>query len=208
MAKQAAGVTDALLVCAKEEFLEKGYENASLRNIAQRSRTSTTSIYTRFGDKEGLYHALVDPVVSGAIKWAQGAQDGFDQKPASEKHDVMDYSQDKMGGFLSYIYGHFDEFRLLINCPTTHSFEALLHQLVEMEVKYTVRYLQAIGHSSLDDGSLSRELFHILSSAFYEGIFEVVRHNMPIESARRYVQQIQRFHQVGWADLLNISMEG
>lgn len=49
MAKQIEGVYDAVLACAKEEFLDKGYQEASLRTIAQKAGTSTGSIYTRFG---------------------------------------------------------------------------------------------------------------------------------------------------------------
>ena len=51
MAKQKAGVYDKVLECAKEEFLSKGFLDASLRTIAQAAETSTGSIYTRFGDK-------------------------------------------------------------------------------------------------------------------------------------------------------------
>ena len=51
MAKQIEGVYEAVLACAKKEFLEKGYTDASLRTIAQEAGTSTSSIYTRFKDK-------------------------------------------------------------------------------------------------------------------------------------------------------------
>ena len=59
MAKQKAGVYDKVLECAKEEFLSKGFLDASLRTIAQAADTSTGSIYTRFGDKEGLFRATL-----------------------------------------------------------------------------------------------------------------------------------------------------
>lgn len=51
MARQIEGVYEAVLRCAEEEFLAKGYKDASLRTIAERAGTSTGSIYTRFGDK-------------------------------------------------------------------------------------------------------------------------------------------------------------
>ena len=63
MAKQKPGVYDRVLECAKDEFLSKGFLDASLRAIAQEAGTSTCSIYTRFGDKEGLFRAIVEPVV-------------------------------------------------------------------------------------------------------------------------------------------------
>ena len=46
MAKQKVGVYDKVLECAKEEFLSRGFLDASLRSIAQAADTSTGSIYT------------------------------------------------------------------------------------------------------------------------------------------------------------------
>ena len=40
MAKRVEGMTDRLLKAAREEFLEKGYERASLRDIAARATSS------------------------------------------------------------------------------------------------------------------------------------------------------------------------
>ena len=59
MTKPIEGVSERILVCAREEFLEKGYSEASLRTIAAKADTTTGSIYSRFGDKEGLFCAIV-----------------------------------------------------------------------------------------------------------------------------------------------------
>ena len=37
MTKQIEGVSEKILACAKEEFLEKGYSEASLRTIAAKA---------------------------------------------------------------------------------------------------------------------------------------------------------------------------
>ena len=60
MAKQIEGVAERILAAAKEEFLDKGYVDASLRTIAAAAETSTNSIYVRFGDKEGLLYLAME----------------------------------------------------------------------------------------------------------------------------------------------------
>ena len=50
MAKRVAGVTEKLMECAKEEFLANGYENASLRIIAEKAGSSKGAIYIRYPD--------------------------------------------------------------------------------------------------------------------------------------------------------------
>ena len=51
MTKQVEGVSEKIIACAKEEFLQKGYSDASLRTIAEKAGTTTGSIYSRFKDK-------------------------------------------------------------------------------------------------------------------------------------------------------------
>ena len=59
MAKQIEGVSERILACAKEEFLEKGFSEASLRSIAAKADTTTGSIYSRYGGKEELFGEIV-----------------------------------------------------------------------------------------------------------------------------------------------------
>lgn len=67
MAKRVAGVTEKLMECAKEEFLANGYENASLRIIAEKAGSSKGAIYIRYPDKESLYRSLVQPAADGFV---------------------------------------------------------------------------------------------------------------------------------------------
>ena len=68
MRKESAGVTEALLKSAEQEFLAHGFHDASLRRISAESGVSTNSIYTRCGDQAGLFETLVKPAADG---WMQ-----------------------------------------------------------------------------------------------------------------------------------------
>lgn len=58
MAKQIEGVSEKIEACAKKEFLEKGYVDASLRTIAAEAGSTTGSIYSRYGGKEDSFQRL------------------------------------------------------------------------------------------------------------------------------------------------------
>lgn len=47
-----------ILQAAKELFMEKGYEETSIRNIAERIEYSPTTIYLYFKDKDDIFYAL------------------------------------------------------------------------------------------------------------------------------------------------------
>ena len=52
-----------ILEAAKQEFLDKGYENSSMRVIAKKANTSMGNIYHYFDNKEALLTTLLDPVI-------------------------------------------------------------------------------------------------------------------------------------------------
>lgn len=47
-----------ILQAAKELFLEKGYEQTSMRNIAEKIEYSPTTIYLYYRDKDAIFHEL------------------------------------------------------------------------------------------------------------------------------------------------------
>lgn len=199
MAKRIEGVTEKLLECAKREFLEKGYQNASLRTITQNADTTTRAVYTRYSGKEGLFSALVCPAADGLKELLLSIRDDFSELPGDiQKEVVKDDSNDKFPQFMEYIYAHFDDFKLLITCSAGTSYENYIHDLVEIDVRYNLKFFKATGISK----RCTPELMHILSSAFFSGIFEVVIHDMSREDAENHIARLRRFFAAGWNTIL------
>ena len=59
MRKKDELAIDKITECAKKEFLEKGFENASMRVIAENAGYTTGILYGRFADKGELFRAIV-----------------------------------------------------------------------------------------------------------------------------------------------------
>ena len=112
MAKQIEGVSERILACAKAEFLDKGYTDASLRTIAAAAETSTNSIYVRFKDKEGLFSAIVEPALSQMTERFLKIQEAFCQMNSDEQTAHMaEYADGGTAELVDYMYDHLDEFR-------------------------------------------------------------------------------------------------
>ena len=108
MAKQIEGVYEKILECATEEFLEKGFKDASLRVIAAKANTSTNSIYVRFKDKEGLFQTIVEPAANQMMKMFLEIQEEFHNLDDEIQEETMvRYSLDGMDKILNYIYDNF-----------------------------------------------------------------------------------------------------
>lgn len=65
--KQDRETKNKLLQSARAEFMEKGYMNASLRNICKNAGVTTGALYFFFESKADLYEALTKDVVEGIL---------------------------------------------------------------------------------------------------------------------------------------------
>ncbi|MCM1523863.1 MAG: TetR/AcrR family transcriptional regulator [Ruminococcus sp.] len=200
MAKQIEGVYEKILECAKKEFLEKGYNDASLRDIAFKAGTSTNSIYVRFKDKEGLFSAAVEPVFNEFISRFINVQEtfcGFDKE--LQRSTVGEYSSEAMLKMIDYMYDHFDEISLLLDASHGTKFQNFTDKLALLEEEYTRKWMETTGTQIEQSGDMTWEFYHIMTTSYFEGIFEVIRHKMSREDAKKYISVMAKYHHAGFS---------
>ena len=130
MSKQVEGVSEKIETCAKKEFLEKGYVDASLRTIAAEAGTTTGSIYSRYGGKEGLFSAIVEPAAREFTEKFVSVQERFHATdPDKQAEQLDDFAQQGMEMLVEYMYEHFEEFKLLVNCSYGTKFQNFVEHL-------------------------------------------------------------------------------
>ena len=64
-------------------------------------------------------------------------------------------------------------------------------------------YIEASGNDAITSGRLTPELNHLLSSAFYTGMFEVIIHDMPKAQALEHIRKMRRFYTAGWQTIFS-----
>ncbi len=204
MAKRIKGVQERIQQCAMEEFLRKGYIDASLRTIATNAETATGSIYTRFKDKEGLFDSLVIDVYHKLTKYfAHGETQFFENEVHGNFDSMKKFSNEMLEKILDLIYEYPKEFKLLISCSTGTKYENIIDELVGYEVASTKRFLEVIGNKRYLAGDISDELLHIISNSYFNGFFEIIRHDMPEEQGRKYIIDFGNFYGSGFMYFMN-----
>lgn len=199
MAKQIEGVSERIEACAKKEFMEKGYSDASLRRIAAEANTTTGSIYSRYGDKEGLFSAIVEPVAKGFVELFSKVQEEFHSMEADKQAEVLnDYTEDGMQQMVLYMYEHLEEFQLLVNSAYGTKFQNFVEHLVEIETDYTYKFMNSVGLKLREGVHVTKDFMHIMNKALFESFFEVIRHHMSKEEALEYISMLEKYHSAGW----------
>ncbi len=193
MRQETAGVTEALLDSAKKEFLKYGFHDASLRRISADSGVSTNSIYTRFKDKSGLFSAVVEPVADGLmnmyIKFIGAAADSGNTDKAEA------FGEQGTEQVLKYIYDNFDIFQLIFCCSAGTEYENYFDSLVAIEEKY---YRIFVDQYSTVDNRVNDFFIHVMCSAGWRYIYEIVTHKLEYKDAVGLMSHIQTFNQAGW----------
>lgn len=112
----------------------------------------------------------------------------------------MEYSDRGFEGVIAYIYEYFSEFKLLITRAPGNYYQDFLEGLVELDTGCTKKFLIQAGSKALAEGRITDGFLHVVSSAFYSGIFEVVIHDMPMEEAKKYINELRSFYGNGWKE--------
>ena len=77
MEETASATLNHILLAAMEEFSDKGFLGASLRQIVKKAGVTTGAFYGYFSSKEALFAALVEPPCRRSYGKIYGSSDHF-----------------------------------------------------------------------------------------------------------------------------------
>lgn len=203
MSKTELTTKQNIMDAAKKEFLQKGFKNASLRNIVKSAGVTTGAFYGYFSSKESLFSALVEPYAVMLMSQYVKYQNAFESLPETEqpKHMGME-SVDCMNWAIDYIYDNFDAFKLLICCSEGTAYSHLIDDMANIEIESTYKFIQVYKKLGHKIENIDSRFCHIIISGMFNSIFEVVVHNMPKEQAKLYIKQLQEFYTAGWKKII------
>ena len=189
----------------KEEFLEKGYEAASIRSIGARAGMTSAGLYRHYADKEAMYAAMVDPLIEDIRTWTR--------KHTEKKYNLIEKRKDKSNLFgesfidmiREVILPRRDEFKLLMTCSSGTRYENFLHEFVQENQK---EFLEAIGilkENGYPVTLVDEEELHMLLSAYLTACFEPIIHGVDEAKLDKYLNTIQEFFMPGWLKIMGIN---
>ncbi len=194
-----------ILNCGRDEFLQKGFEGASLRTIARAAGVTTGAIYGYFPDKKALFDALVSQPAKELLEKYIAAHEEFAMLPAERQAAEMTRTSDEsMSWMVDYVYNHYDAFKLLICCSAGTEYTGYVNKMVEVETQATFRFITAMRRAGRQVRDVDEQLSHILASTLFSGMFEVVAHDMPREKAKGYIDSLKEFYTAGWFRILGL----
>ncbi len=193
---------DLIYQAAMEEFLDKGFKSASLRNIVKTAGVTTGAFYGYFDSKEALFEALVQEQYDWMLDCFRKAQREFAGLPQQEQPDQLGTISGVSDDMLLYAYEHLEKFKLILCHSEGTRFSDLIDTMVEIETKGTHDYLEVLKKLGRPAPPIDERLEHILITGMFNTFFELIIHEMPLEEAKHYLEEMRAFYTAGWMKIM------
>lgn len=203
MSEQEQTTLNMVRKAAMQEFLEKGFKSASLRNIVKIAGVTTGAFYGYYNSKEELFEALVgeqyDYIMS---RFCRAQQEFADLPPEEQPDNLTDISGACMHDMLVYAYDHLNEFKIILCKSEGTRFSNLIDEMAEVETKGTHDYLEILKRLGRPSPPIDERLEHMLITGMFKTFFELIIHEMPLEKAEYYLKEMRAFYTAGWMKIM------
>ena len=188
----------------KEEFLEKGFDGASIRSIGARAGMTSAGLYRHYADKEAMYGAMVEPLIGEIKSWTAKHMEKKYAIVDGETPDSEIIGESFVDMVREVILPRRDEFKLLMTCSAGTKYENFIHEYAgenQKELVEAIRYLRDKGFPARD---IDEEELHMLISAYLTACFEPIIHDCDDAKIEKYLDTIQKFFMPGWQSIMGL----
>lgn len=145
MVESSSATLEKIQQAALTEFLDKGFLSASLRQIVKNAGVTTGAFYGYFSCKEALFASIVEPHAAALMGRFMEAQTSFAGRPEAEQPEHMgEDSESCLDWMVDYICQNREPVKLLLCRAEGTGYESFVHNMVEVEVEYTLRYMEVL----------------------------------------------------------------
>ena len=154
MSESERNTLEAIHCAAKEEFTEKGFKSASLRNIVKTAGVTTGAFYGYYNSKAELFKALVGETYDYIMNRYNQAHEMFQQLPEEVQPEQMGkFSRECMDELLVYCYDHTPEVQLILKCSEGTKYAFMIDEMAELETESTHKYYETLGRARFGHGN-------------------------------------------------------
>ncbi len=188
-----------IIEAATAEFMEYGFQDASMRRIAAAAGMSASGLYKHFASKEEMFSALVEPACQGLMALFRREADDQSQNVGAGDLSAWETGQDAKLA-VAYVYDHLDAFRLIVCKSRGTRYETFLHDLAVLEEQMTLSFMETLRKQGVRLKEFSEKELHLLTTTNISAVFQTVEHDFTREEAMHYADTLDRFFSKAWKE--------
>ena len=193
MSRPDRSIDPLILESARKEFLENGFEKASLKAICAGAQVTTGALYKRYRGKEELFAAVVAGTVEDMdAVYEQKYREDLSGLSDRELIRAWDMDEEYMMWWFRFLHERHDGFVLLLKCAEGTAYSHFQHDWVEKMTGATYAYYQEAYKRKLTRVTVTESEMHILLSAFWATIYEPFIHGYTLEELENHCRLVCR----------------
>lgn len=192
---------EKIVEAAMREFQEKGFEQASMKAVADAVGMTSAALYRHFASKQDMFAALVQPAVDALDAWEkQHVAASYEVLEQGGSETMWEFGGDNndVALVLDVMYAQPEVFRLLICCAAGTPYETFVHDMTEACTDEMMRFLQSCKKRGFSVREIQRDEMHMLVSAYFAALVQPIEHGYDKADAERYLKTIIDFFTPGW----------
>ena len=192
---------EKIVKAAMREFLEKGYEQASMKSIADAVGMTSAALYRHFANKQDMFSAMVQPAIETLNEWKdKHIAYSYDMLEHGGVENMWDFESDvsDVRMVLDVMYQQPETFRLLICRAAGTPYENWVHDLIEQSADRMMCFLRDCKAQGIAVREVQRDEMHMLVSAYCAALIQPIEHGYDKADAERYLKTIIDFFTPGW----------
>lgn len=170
---------------ALQEFLDKGYKSAAMRNIAQSAGIPTGLIYSYYENKEALFDAVLRPVL---YDWKRVLTADGENQSRHMDSEIYGLSRAETECLL-HLFAHRQEFLILMDKSAGTKYED--------EKERFIRDIEAHLHRHRNDDTNDTVFLHIIANNFVDALMQMMYHYKGKEWAVMILRKLSKMYLSG-----------
>ena len=145
MATKDHSLDEGIVRAAYAEFLEHGFQKASVHKIAEKAGVTTGAIYTRYRNKDALFCSLLQPFFAAYQSFFAPAAAEYEKARESRSVEALcgaiRFEEDL---YIRLLLEHYDDCTLFFCKSDGSSIEAMLKDTMETKARTTVEFFRDV----------------------------------------------------------------
>lgn len=195
-----------IIEAAINEFLEKGYENTTLRNICKKANTTTGSFYFFFKDKDELFKEIVSPLEKNIDYILSNMLDSHNTLSNFTTTPIIVDKNDIITNF-KYIFSVFMQYQkeaiILFNKSQKSYKENFLNSIIESYTQANLKFLLELKLRNHIASSINEYSLKMYFKCFFTAFIDLVTSNLSYDEMEEQLQFLISMVYGSWEELFD-----
>ena len=198
MQKKKEYVENAIINAAKMDFIDKGFQGASMRSIAKRSGISLSNIYNYFKCKDEIFEVVISPVIkkinSGKIFMADPA--------SAETVNDLESHLEIMNKVIQFVEDNKDILKMILFRSNGSGYETYADDLTDWYTDLSMGYIPVMCKEwNMAVVEFDRFIIHNIAGLWIQFFREALMHDISGNKLINSANDMMAFMYSGWCGM-------